>query len=709
MNIPLRAYLRAALSVPPHVALGKAGRLAARRLRWATERARDRRRPTYLPPAAGHLAPLLDLAPEALPAGLEEALRPVVAHALAHEVDVLGSGWLRVAYGMACPGFEGIRCAAGPAVVADGGGAWLVDRVSPSNLARAQALWRLVGADYTPIDWHIDIRSGYRWDPLVHFRDIRFAAHPGADVKVPWEIGRLQHLPQLALACVLAAAGRWDAAESARCAAEVRNQILDFLATAPPRFGVPWACPMDVAIRAVNMALAVDLLRIAGVPLDAAFVSAVATALREHGRHVLANLEWHAGPRTNHYLADIAGIAFCGAALEDAEGDAWLAFAADQLDVEILAQFLPDGGCFEGSTLYHRLSADLVLFPLALLLAARDRRPAAFRAGATDRLKVRPPLHGRSPGPAAAERVARLVAFAAATARPDGRAPQIGDTDSGRLVKPHPTALPEGGAWREDALDIRPTLAAGHALLGTAAEPFADGVLIQALAQGRTIGSRVNGPVVAASAFGAEEEVAAMAARIARLPEPQRRETVIDLPGMRPETLVASAFPVFGLYVLRSADTYVALRCAALDDRHEWGHTHDDNLHLEVWHDGREYVTDPGSYLYTCAPRQRDLYRSAAAHFAPRPSGAAAVRFFAPFGADHLARGICVAFGPSGMAARLEGPGWVVWRAVRVEAGRLIVHDGAPDRPLSAVSYEDGTVTVSEGYGRQTARPVRSF
>src|SRR5205823_5265155 len=46
----------------------------------------------------------------------------------------------------------------------------------------------------TPIDWHRDFKSGHRWPP-AYFRSIEYNnLHLPSDVKVPWEISRLQWL-----------------------------------------------------------------------------------------------------------------------------------------------------------------------------------------------------------------------------------------------------------------------------------------------------------------------------------------------------------------------------------------------------------------------------------------------------------------------------------------------------------------------------------
>jgi hypothetical protein len=81
-------------------------------------------------------------------------------------------------------------------------------------------------------------------------------------------------------------------------------------------------------------------------------------SIYEHGLHIVTNLEWHDQVRGNHYLADIAGLAFIAAYLPStSETDVWLAFVVQELVTEVKHQFYPDGGNFEGSTAYSLLFA----------------------------------------------------------------------------------------------------------------------------------------------------------------------------------------------------------------------------------------------------------------------------------------------------------------------------------------------------------------
>ena len=436
----------------------RAAGMVATRVRRQRQRRRDIAEPTYAPDApAPQLARLVGTVPlEALRANRTWIL-PAAALWRRNWFDLLGSGWLNVRYGMVCPGVEGTAYEPGQAVTPDPDGAWLSGRINEANLAESRRVWRLVDAAYKPIDWQVDFRSGFIWGEKIWFRDIRIGAARWADVKVPWELARMQHLPTLAWAYALARDGDADAAPADAYRDAFRNQVLDFIATNPPRFGVNWVTAMDVAIRAANWVVCHDLFRAAGATFDEAFERVLARSLLEHGTHVLANLEKYPEGRGNHYLADIAGLLFIATALGRRD---WIAFGERELLAETRYQFGADGANFEASTCYHRLSAEMVAFATALRrLDDKDHR----------------------------HRVAGMAEFTRAITKPNGRVPQIGDNDSGRFLKLHPVfetisaaeataryvnldhwaGLPDGAPYLdEDFLDHRPLVAAIDALLG---------------------------------------------------------------------------------------------------------------------------------------------------------------------------------------------------------------------------------------------------
>ena len=566
-----------------------------------------------------------------------------------HRFDLLGSGWVSAAYGEPSVGLRYVLdqqvesapvYGPEPTPRIDADGDWLRNRVPPQHLAASRAAWQLIDTGYEPIDWHRDLKSGYRWPAQAPARQITFGDAGGADVKVPWELARMQHLPQLAWASILA--GGDYPADYHR---EIRHQILDFIATNPPGYGVNWLCMMDVALRAISWLVADDMLRAAGAGLDDAFCEVFRHSLRTHGRAILADLGWRpAGENHNHYLAHIVGLLFLGAYLPpQPETDAWLAFALDQLLIEARAQFLSDGANFEAATAYHQLSTEMLLFSSALVLALPSWRWAGLRSADArwlpDPTGLPAPAHRvlrAEPDTMLAELgtiLRRATSFLADTTAPDGELIRIGDCDSGGLLKLAPVyeRLAPAAArsayvnltaaetvagddyWDERHLASGPLLAALGAITGAPVEVPHDqegpaqllAVVIAGLAGGRVL------PTAAIPPPGMGSPVSPPASGL------DHSEIRLQVSG-EPLTLGlrVRSYPDFGLFVIRSSRLYLTLRCGERGHRPRC-HAHVDQLSLEVWVDGKPWIRDPGSGVYTPLPELRDSYRRSSAHFVP--------------------------------------------------------------------------------------------
>jgi hypothetical protein len=718
VNGPTFAYLlRRAVTLPPHRAAAAAARLAVRHARDLWQRRCDRLRATYSPPLRG--APWcgrVALTAADIPPDLHEPLRLLGDDYLRHRFDLLGSGPIELRYGVACAGFAGCKYPPRPGIVADRAGQWLAAEVNASNCAAAQALWRRIDDPaYRPIDWQLDFRSGYRWHAEAHSTKLPIPIDRGADVKVPWELGRLQHLPRLALCAILGAAGTPGFAEAARYATALRSQLLDFLALNPPRFGVNWMCPMDAAIRVANLLLATDLMVGAGLGPDQDLIEIVLGVARDHARHVADRLEWSRSGRGNHYLADLVGLLWAAAYLPSEPWiDAVFAFAAVELLDEADRQFGDDGGNREGSTNYHRLSAELVLFGIALLAGLSPQDRARLERARPDALRLRPRPRGWSRtgvagGVAAAgvpallqKKLYRAGTLIRAATRPDGRVIQIGDTDSGRLFKLTPAGRLERGngepRFCEDALDHRATADAIAALFaGGDLTPTPDTALVRALAGGRRFPRPA--PGTQATTVDDHGDLDEMVAAIEALPIGSRRRRFVRFAG--PVAIDAwrrAAFPFFGLYIFATDRAFVAFRCASEPPADApLGHAHDDNLGVEYVLDGASRI-DPGTLCYTPSRVLRDRYRSAAAHDVVRahdwdvaPPGAAM------FGLDHEAWAECLAWGPAGVAGEIAARRGRLLRALRLTPAGLEIFDGvSPPNRLRPVAPQ---VSVAEGYG----------
>jgi hypothetical protein len=406
------------------------------------------------------------------------------------------------------------------------------------------------------IDWHRDFKSGYRWDPKTFYTDVPYGHIPGVDIKVPWELSRGQHLPVLAQAYLFTGDERY--------AREAVAQIRHWVATNPPQFGVNWACPMDVALRAVNWLWTAGLLADA-LAADREFFLDLLAGVLAHGRFLRGNLEIGPGGITsNHYLANIVGLLYLGLCVPELrEAKRWRAYAVRALVQEMDGQVLPDGADYESSIPYHRLVTEMFLS--AALLCRHHR------------VELPPEFH---------ERLARMVDFVRAYTKPNGLAPQVGDADDGRLHVVH-------GYGTNDPRDHRHLLALGALYFDrenwwAAAGP----AWPEALWFGATRGEGWSHP-------------------------PERSISPSD----------SAAFPHAGLYIIRDGDDYVLFNCSPVGTRGVGNHKHNDLLSLEVHLGGEDILVDPGSYLYTPDPDARNAFRSTRAHTTVMVDGAEQNRF----------------------------------------------------------------------------------
>lgn len=256
---------------------------------------------------------------------------------------------------------------------------------------------------YRPIDWYLDPVSGLRF-PRVPLADWNFdqMRPPGADIKLPWELARCQHWPALGQAYRLTGDDRF--------ALEIASELRDFMGANPIGTAVNWACTMDVALRAANWAIGLELVRSCSA-LTQPFWQEAYQALFDHGTFIETHLENTYGVTSNHFLSNVVGLFFLAAVFGDLpRGQLWNRQCRTWLVEEMATQVLPDGADFESSVPYHRLMTELFLAAARLADFAGAPLPPEIRS----RLKT-------------------MVDFLAAVQRPDGLMPQVGDADDGRL------------------------------------------------------------------------------------------------------------------------------------------------------------------------------------------------------------------------------------------------------------------------------------
>lgn len=531
-------YIKLVLSLPPHAVAKKGAGLLKQTLDETLLRRRDLMEPTY----AGHFHQgvlnrcFSGRGFDFLQHAAEEIFR-FSSHCLSHRFDLLGSGLVEV------------RQSAG--VVAC--------RINKSNLKESKRIWALVDKGYVPIDWHIDFKSGYRWREDVWYRDIKYGHKKGVDVKVPWELSRMQHLPCLAWSYALAAKSAEGFNRPETYLREFRNELLDFIAANPPRFGVNWSCTMDVAIRIGNWLAAYDLFKAYGGVFDAEFEKVFLRSVYEHGLHIISNLEWSQRLRGNHYLADLSGLFFVALYCPFLdESKKWLEFSVKELDKEAVSQVYEDGCDFEASTCYHRLALELLFYPALL----GRKNGILFSKAYNNRLK-------------------KMFEALLYLLKPDGRMPQIGDNDNGRFLE---FELPDTAV-----LDMRYFL--------PLAALYFDDPAFKVLYGDETPDAFAPYCFPALWCFG-EEGVTRWQ----------------KMPARRVEALGSTAFTDTGWYVMRDRKEYIIISCGPNGQDGNGGHGHNDKLSFEWQAGGQDVIVDPGTYVYTPDPAWRNWFRSTEFH-----------------------------------------------------------------------------------------------
>lgn len=388
------------------------------------------------------------------------------------------------------------------------------------------------------IDWLREPVSGARWS-LEYHCDVRLVRGDGSDVRVLWELNRLGQLLTLGRA--------YAATRDETLAEEFFAQVESWRARNPLGLGPNWSCAMEAALRATNLLAAFELFRRSRA-LDEARLGRLLSLFDAHGRHVRRNLEYSYIATGNHYLSDVAGLLWLGLCLPELEAArAWRTFALRELLRELDAQVLPDGADCEASTGYHRFVTELFLYSFLLCRANGVRVEERHWS-----------------------RVRSMLEYVRAYLRPDGRAPLVGDTDSGQVLP----------LVRRDADEHAHLLAVGAA-------------------------------VFRESRFKLYDEAPP---ELRRLLGGEGVRAYEELETTGPRAATSRVFEHAGVCVLRAGDLYLMLNASGAGLKGRGAHGHNDALSIEVSACGVNFIRDPGTYVYTADLRARGLFRSTAYH-----------------------------------------------------------------------------------------------
>jgi hypothetical protein len=338
---------------------------------------------------------------------LDSSNKKAIDHYLQHEFDLLGSGWRKVDYWIENPHKKKIKYFSGQSEEKS-------ENIK-SKICLHLGIQKNELNDYQPIDWQLDFISGYRWNEKTWYLDIPVYNLKGADIKVPWELSRFQHLPQLALQYA-------EDNSQEDLAKECIFQITDWVVSNPLRYGVNWRTSMEVGIRACNFLLTYELIQ-GSQFLSHQFISLFNHSLIQHGKHIKNNLERSPfSPSHNHYMANIVSLIFLGVCTRNRFSKRWLKFGIKEFNKAVDSQFYEDGGNFEGSAYYHRLVFEMVLY--TIILISNNKQEIQKKIGEKELIPRK-----------IIDKTYMAYLFYKQIITPDNRLYQYGDNDSGRFFK----------------------------------------------------------------------------------------------------------------------------------------------------------------------------------------------------------------------------------------------------------------------------------
>jgi len=389
------------------------------------------------------------------------------------------------------------------------------------------------------VDWHEDFKSGYRWPSQFYTKIAVVRSDKHADVKIPWDLSRSHFYATLGK-------GYWYTNDE-KYAGEFVALLTDWIRHNLPRMTVNWCSAMEVAIRLVNFIWAYHFF-MHSPHFDEERKTLLLKSLISHAQFVVENLEYFGELSDNHYVSDVVGLAIVGITFpEFKQAEKWKRIGLKGLFGEVTSQVHDDGVQFEGSISYHRLV--LEMFVSVVILCGKN---------------------GIEVPKAVWSRLEKMFNFVLHYTKPDGTAPQIGDTDNGRLHV----------LGKTEIMDHRYLLAIGAVLFERADFKAGAGTFHE-------------------EAFWLLGE------------EGLKRFDAIK---NRVITLSSNAFRQGGFYFLRNDQLYMAVRCAANGRRGIGNHSHNDTLSFELYAYDKSFIVDPGTYVYTPEPDWRNLFRSTAYH-----------------------------------------------------------------------------------------------
>ena len=242
------------------------------------------------------------------------------------------------------------------------------------------------------LNWYYSENNGNtRW-PKCHYSGINYRhGNPYGDVRINWELNRLQFLPAIA-------------ATDSKSAESI---LVDWFEKNPYLYGPGYISSMEVALRWISVYWAICLFN---QPLNASIEKTLTGFAVAIGKFIESRLSTHSSAG-NHLIVEAVGLFWLGKSLENSKlGNRWISKSRKILSEQIARQINPDGSNREQSFWYLGFVIDALLH--YVLLEKREEISSEVW-----------------------NRIEKALEFSHNMVLPDGTFPDYGDRDDGVIFR----------------------------------------------------------------------------------------------------------------------------------------------------------------------------------------------------------------------------------------------------------------------------------
>jgi hypothetical protein len=413
------------------------------------------------------------------------------------------------------------------------------------------------------IDWNKDFRTGKKWT----LNRIDYHSFQAGDPRDTWELNRHQFLPVLGKAFYLTRDERY-----AQKAIAIINSWIE---QNPPCRGINWASAFEIALRTLSWLWTLKYIA-SSKSLTQTTHKKICESLFRQADHIIRNLSLYSSAN-NHLIGELTALTLIGLHFNQ---ERWEEKAEALLKEEIDLQLLPDGVGTEQSSFYH---AHIMEYYVLIALIFKERGLVI----AENILKS----------------LERGAIFLQSLLGEDGYPPQIGDNDSGEVLK-----LSANYSNFKSILNLVAYISEEDGLL--------------------------------------QEDISVDEKTFWLIGAENFQKLIKRRDSKRKNRAIRPVFPAGGYYILEKSFDRTQLKlifdCGPLGMKPMAGHGHADALSFILYVNGLPVFIDPGTYTYFKSAFWRNYFRGTSAHNTIRIDGEDQSEFAGEFLASYHAQAKCI-------------------------------------------------------------------